>query len=183
MSKEKICLPTIGMRKIKSVLALLFAFAIWQVVRIFLPQLNIHPLFGYIYAIIEMRDTVQKTKEFGKLRIKATFVGLFVGLSAIPLSVKFGSISVIGVQGVIADLVIIMLGALITLWLAELFKCKNFCGIAAIIFVICMVRDHSSQTNIYVYAILRVFQTLLGVFSAWVVNAFIPRREKCTDKN
>lgn len=183
MSIDRIHLPKIGMRKVKSVLAALLAFAIWQVVRIFLPQLNIHPLFGYIYAIIEMRDTVQKTKEFGRLRIKATFIGLFTGLSAMPLSVKYGSFAVIGAQGVIVDLVIIMLGVLVTLWLAELFKCKNFCGIAAIIFVICMVRDKNLEMNIYIYAILRVFQTLLGVFSAWVVNSLVPMHEKCTDKN
>ena len=41
------------------------------------------------------------------------------------------------------------------------------------IFVICLVRDRNSALNIYLYAILRVWQTLLGVFSAWLVNTLL----------
>ena len=170
---DKINLPRVGMRKIKSLLAVTLSFVIWQLVRIWIPQFDVHPLFGYLYAIIEMRDSVEKTKRFGKLRIKATLLGLSVGLSALPLSVAYGTYAGEGAIYVLTDLVIILLGVLITLWLAELLRCENFCGIAAIIFVICLVRDKDSNVNIYLYAILRVFQTLLGVFSAWVVNALV----------
>ena len=45
--------------------------------------------------------------------------------------------------------------------------------IAAVIFVICLVRDRNAAVNIYLYAILRVCQTLLGVFSAWLVNTLL----------
>lgn len=170
---DKLALPGVGMRKIKSLLAVALAFALWQVVRIWLPQFSIHPLFGYIYAVIEMRDSVEKTRRFGALRIKATLLGLAAGLSALPLSVRYGTGAGEGVVFVLTDLAIILLGVLITLWLAELLQCKNFCGIAAIIFIICLVRDRSTDINIYLYAILRVFQTLLGVFCAWIVNALV----------
>ena len=59
---DKHALPGIGMRKIKSLLAVSLSFVIWQVVRIWLPQLEVHPLFGYVYSIIEMRDSAEKTK-------------------------------------------------------------------------------------------------------------------------
>ncbi len=170
---EKITLPGIGMRKVKSLLAVAFSFAIWQVVRIWFPQFDVHPLFGYIYAVIEMRDSVEKTRQFGLRRIKATLLGLGVGLLALPLSVRYGTYAGQGLPFVLVDLSVILLGVLITLWLAELLRCENFCGIAAIIFIICLVRDKSTNINIYLYAVLRVFQTLLGVFSAWVVNACV----------
>ena len=166
-------LPGIGMRKIKSLLAVILAFAIWQIVRIWIPQFEVHPLFGYIYAVIEIRDSSENTRKFGKRRIKATLLGLAVGLSALPLSVAYGTYAGEGVVFVLADLAIILAGILITLWLAELLRCENFCGIAAIIFVICLVRDRNANVNIYVYAVLRVFQTLIGVFSAWVVNSWL----------
>jgi len=44
------------------------------------------------------------------------------------------------------------------------------------------VRDRNSTVNIYLYAVLRVCQTLLGVFSAWAVNArLLPYPGKKTD--
>ena len=177
---DKIKLPGIGMRKIKSLLAVALAFALWQLVRIPFPEFHIHPLFGYMYAVIEMRDSVAKTRQFGKLRIKATLLGLGVGLSALPLSMRWGVYAGQGAAFVLADLVIILLGILVTLWLAELMRCETFCGIAAIIFIICLVRDRDTNVNLYLYAILRVFQTLLGVFCAWVVNACVcpyPKQE------
>ena len=167
---DKMNLPGIGMRKIKSLLAVSLSFVIWQVVRIWLPQLEVHPLFGYVYSIIEMRDSAEKTKKFSKYRIKATLLGLAMGLSALPLSVRFGAYAGSGIVHLLADMVIILSGILITLWLAELLGCENLCGIAAVIFVICLVRDRNSAVNIYLYAILRVCQTLLGIFSAWAVN-------------
>lgn len=166
----KIALPGIGMRKIKSLLAVSLSFVIWQVVRIWLPQLEVHPLFGYVYSIIEMRDSAEKTRKFSKRRIKATLLGLAIGLSALPLSVRFGAYAGTGLRYMLTDMVIILVGILLTLWLAELLQCENFCGIAAVIFVICLVRDRNAAVNIYLYAILRVCQTLLGVFCAWVVN-------------
>ena len=177
---DRITLPGVGMRKVKSLMAVALAFAIWQVVRIWFPQFDVHPLFGYIYAVIEMRESSEKTKQFGLRRIKATLIGLAVGLSALPLSIRYGTYAGQGAAFVLNDLVIILLGILLTLWLAELLRCENFCGIAAIIFVICLVRDRSTDINIYLYAILRVFQTLLGVFCAWVINALVcpyPKKE------
>ena len=43
--KLKSHLPHIGMRKIKSVLAVLLGYWIWQTIRYFLPGLELHPIF------------------------------------------------------------------------------------------------------------------------------------------
>ena len=178
---EKIVLPGIGMRKVKSALAVALAFALWQIVRIWFPYFDVHPLFGYIYAVIEMRESVEKTRQFGKNRMKATLLGLALGLSVLPISVRYGTYAGEGILFALNDLVMILLGVLIALWLAQLFRCGNLCGIAAIVFIICLVRDRNASINIYLYAILRVFQTLLGVFAAWVVNSLVcpyPKKEK-----
>ena len=176
-------LPKIwGTRKLKSVFALLFSFALWQIIRLIIPiDLDIHPLFAYIYAVIEIRQTSNKTEEFGLLRIKATLVGLSVGLLILPLSVYLGGLLNYNTISIFVDLTLIAIGVFFSLWLAQVFKCKMFCGIAAIIFIICIVRDRNSDVNIYLYAILRIVQTLLGVFSAWIVNKYIlmnPKEKK-----
>lgn len=166
----------IGMRKIKSLAAVALSFVIWQIIRIFLPMLEVHPIFGYIYALIEMRETPEKTKNFGKLRIKATFVGLIIGLLFVTISIFATQYIESSWLSVLAEFGIILIAALCALCIAEAVGCKNFCGIAAIIAVICMV-SHSGEDR-YLYAIMRVLQTLIGVFSAMVVNISINKKEK-----
>ncbi len=169
-------MPHIGMRKLKSIMAVAVAFVIWQIIRLFVPGLEEHPIFAYIYAIIELRDTLEKTKTFGKLRIKATIVGLVIGLLFVALSVRLCALTTASWQRVFIDFVLVLIATIISLTTAELVKCENFCGIAAIITVICMLSD--SDTDRYLYATMRVFQTLLGVFSAFVINYFVRRKTK-----
>lgn len=166
----------VGMRKVKSLIAVALSFAVWQLIRFILPMLEVHPLFSYIYSVIEIRETVEKTKKFGKLRIKATFVGLIVGLVFITLSAFFSSLIKIEFLRILMQISLILLAVLISLIFAEIFKCENFCGIAAIIAIICMV-SHNEQ-DIYLYAVMRVVQTLIGVFTAMFTNMFIKSGEK-----
>lgn len=163
----------IGMRKIKSLLSVSFSFLIWQLIRLFLPMLESHPVFAYIYSIIEMRESPDKTKKFGRLRIKATFVGLIVGLIFITFSVLFVSKLTSEALRIFIEFVFILIATLCSLCIAEIVKCQNFCGIAAIITVISMVSHN--EDDIYLYAIMRVVQTLLGVFSATLINTFIKK--------
>ncbi|MBQ4151112.1 MAG: FUSC family protein [Clostridia bacterium] len=160
----------IGMRKIKSVLAVLLSFLIWQLLRSFLPMLETHPIFAYVYSIIEMRESPQKTKDYGKLRVLATIIGLVVGLLFVVCSVYI----TLRVQNetlrAFVELVFIIIAALCSLCVAEIFKCKDFCGAAAIITVICMVS--LNQDDIFLYSVMRVVQTLIGVFAAIIVNLF-----------
>ena len=166
----------IGMRKVKSLLALFLSFAVWQLIRVLLPVLEAHPVFAYVYSVIEIRETPEKTKKFGKLRIKATFIGLFVGLVFITLSVFITSYIETEMWHVLTEFLIILIASLVSLLIAENAKCENFCGIAAIIAIICMV-SHTEQ-DIYLYAVMRVVQTLIGVFSAMLINLFVNKRGK-----
>ncbi|MBO5733485.1 MAG: FUSC family protein [Clostridia bacterium] len=166
----------VGMRKVKSLIALAVTFVIWQLIRIFLPMLEVHPVFAYIYSVIEIRETPEKTKKFGKLRIKATFIGLVVGLAFITLSLFITSKTDGEMWRILVDFLFVLLATLTSLVIAENTKCQNFCGIAAIITIICMV-SHNEE-DIYLYAIMRVIQTLIGVFSAMLVNVFIKKEKK-----
>lgn len=166
----------IGMRKVKSLIALCVTFIIWQLIRVFLPMMEAHPVFAYIYSVIEIRETPDKTKKFGKLRIKATFIGLLVGLVFITLSVFVVSKIDSGILSCLTEFLFVLLATLISLIIAEKTKCENFCGIAAIIAIICMI-SHNEE-DIYLYSIMRVVQTLIGVFSAMIINIFIKKKEE-----
>ena len=161
-------LPHIGKRKLKSVLAVMLGFCLWQLVRLFFPALEVHPLYIYLYGIIEIRDSSAKTVDMGRWRIKATFVGLGLGLPVLALAEYLrGLVSTDALRSVV-ELGLILVGVLLALMLAEWLGCGTFCGIAAIIFVIMMVsHSHGEQ---YIYSVLRAVQTMMGVFVAWLIN-------------
>ena len=165
---KKFRFPHIGMRKWKSVLAVLLGYWIWQTLRIFFPTLELHPIFVYIYALIEIRDTSKKTSEFTRIRMKTTFVGLGTGLPLLALSEYVQDIlpRIWMQQG--AELFLILFGILLTLIVAEKVGCKTFCGLAAAIFVIMMIGHGDGEQ--YIYSVLRAFQTFIGCFCAWLIN-------------
>ena len=180
---DKHFIPMIGMRKVKSIFALVLSFVLWQLVRIPFPQFEVHPLFGYVYAVIEMRESIDKTKLYGMLRIKSTLIGLIAGICFLFLSVNMGRYVTSDIWISLIDLVIIALGVLVSLVVSEKLKCDSFCGIAAIICIICLVRDRNAEMNIYLYAILRVVQTFIGILSAYVINILVCQYHEKDEEN
>ena len=142
----------IGMRKIKSLLAVALSFFVWQAIRFFLPMIEPHPIFAYVYSIVDMRADASQTQSFGRQRIKATLIGLVMGLIFIALSVFVGSKIENENLRIFVEFVFILLAVLSSLCVAEMLGCKNFCGVAAYISVIYMVL-HSGD-DIFLYAIM-----------------------------
>lgn len=160
-------LPHIGFRKIKSVLAIFVGFCLWQTLRLFLPELEVHPIFIYIYGMIEIRETSSKTRDYGRMRIMATFVAITIGLPimfltdlARPLLTESARIWL--------EISVLTLGALLVLCIAEWVKCRIYCGLAAAIYLILMISHFES--SMYLYSVMRAFQTVIGVSVAWIIN-------------
>lgn len=172
----------IGMRKWKSVLAVFVGFWVWQLIRMFVPGLEVHPIYIYIYGVIEIRETSEKTVSFGLLRIKSTFAALGVGLPMIFLSSLLLSLTDASWVRLIIEMAVILIGTLLVLMVAEWIGCKTFCGLAAAIFIILVVFHTDSEP--LTYSLLRAAQTILGVFIAWLINVkLLPyhgRKEKET---
>lgn len=161
-------LPHIGMRKLKSLLAIFVGFWIWQLIRLAFPELEVHPLFIYIYGLVEIRDTSKKTVELGGARIKATLIAISLALPMIYLMNLIQQAVTIAWVSAALDLGFLLAGVLIVLMVAEALGCKTFCGIAAIIYIILLIY-HAGEDR-YVYSVLRALQTILGVGVAWLIN-------------
>ena len=178
MNKQKL-VPRLGMRKLKSIVAVFVGFWVWQVIRLLVPELEIHPIYIYIYGIMEIRESSEKTVDFGKLRIKTTIVALLVGLPLIALSVFLKSLTDIAWVKLVVEMLIILAGVFLTLSVAEAVDCKSFCGLAAAIFVILVV-FHTDDEPL-AYSVLRAVQTVIGVAIAWLINVKLfpyPMRKK-----
>ncbi|MBQ9844262.1 MAG: hypothetical protein IJO31_08940 [Oscillospiraceae bacterium] len=168
---EKIRLPHVGFRKVKSVLAIFIGFWFWQLMRLFFPALEIHPIFIYIYGMIEIRDSSEKTVDLGKKRIKSTFTALGVGIPCMILLEALKGIAPEGWLHIGLELLILIGGVLLTLEVAEKVGCKAFCGLAAAIFIILIISYTTDR--VFLYALLRCVQTIAGVFIAWLLNVKI----------
>jgi len=159
--------PHIGMRKVKSILAIFVGFCLWQTLRLFLPELEVHPIFIYIYGMIEIRETSAKTMDYGKMRIMATFTAIVIGLPVMFLY-DWGKPMLSQAGLVWVEISILILGALLVLIVAEAVKCRVYCGLAAAIFMILMISHFES--SMYLYSVMRAFQTIIGVSIAWFIN-------------
>ena len=166
-------MPHIGMRKTKSILAVFVGFWLWQCVRIFFPSLEVHPVYIYIYGLMEIRENSEKTLDFGHLRIKSTFIALGTGLPLLFLSEALKSRLAHGWIHTAVELAFLLFGALVTLVIAEKADCRSYCGLAAAIFIIMMVSHTDGE--MLLYSVLRATQTIGGVFIAWLINVkFLP---------
>lgn len=159
--------PHIGMRKVKSILAIFAGFCLWQTLRLFLPELEVHPIFIYIYGMIEIRESSAKTMDYGKMRIMATFTAIVIGL---PVMFLYDWVKPLLAQSLHTwlEIGILAAGALLVLCVAEWVKCRVYCGLAAAIYMILMISHFES--SMYLYSIMRAFQTIIGVSIAWFIN-------------
>lgn len=170
--------PThIGMRKWKSILALFISFLVWQVIRLFFPDLEVHPIYMYIYGVVEIRDSSEKTVDFSGRRLKANICGFAIGLPLLALMDLLKAFTPAGWVHLAIEITLILIGALITITVAQKAGCQNFCGIAAILFVVLFV-SHCDDGR-YLYCLLRALQTVLAIFIAWLLNVkLFPYPEK-----
>lgn len=178
---RKLQLPSIGMRKVKSLLAILIGFIIWQGIRLFFPDLDPHPLFIYLYGFLEIRDSSDKTKELGKQRIKVTLIAMVIALPMLLLRIFLHNKIQAQWTEICIDLVMVLVGVLLSFELGEKMKCGAMTGLTAAIFVILFL--YHADDDRYLYTALRATQTIIGVFVAWLVNVLIfPYPGKITNK-
>lgn len=161
-------LPHIGMRKVKSILAIFVGFWIWQGLRLLIPGLEVHPLFIYIYGMIEIRESSDKTVNYGRMRILATITAIVIGLPFMILTDALRPVLADTWMKTGMEIAILLIGALLVLCAAEAVKCQVYIGLSAAIYIILMISHFESR--VYLYSLMRAFQTVIGVVVAWFIN-------------
>lgn len=161
-------MPHIGMRKVKSILAIFVGFWLWQGLRLLIPGLEVHPLFIYIYGLIEIRETSDKTMDYGRMRVMVTLIAILIGLPFMLLTDALRPVLAGTWMKTGLEITILLIGTLLVLCVAEWAKCRAYVGLAAAIFIILMLSHFESR--VYLYSIMRAFQTIIGVVVAWFIN-------------
>ena len=143
-------------------------FCFWQLLRLVLPELETHPLFIYIYAMMEVRESSEKTRVSGKKRILATLIAIGVGMPFLLLTDLLRNTEHMMWEKGWHEIVILLIGTLVVLCAAEWANCRDYCGLAASIAVILMISHFES--SVYLHSLMRAVQTIVGVSIAWLVN-------------
>ena len=178
LRKGRSLLPHIGMRKVKSALALLASFLLWQVVRLIFPSLEVHPIFVYIYSLMEIRDSSAATADKGMPQIRATFIALGVGLALFVVVEIIKYYLPLGWPRTAAEVAALMVGVIVMFLVAEATGCKEYGGLTASIVIVMLLPG----TDKFVYALLRGGQTVAGIFIAWLINVkLLPYHGKPAD--
>ena len=164
----KLChLPAIGMRNIKTVLAVFICVVVFAIMG---PEFN--PLVAAIAAVLTMGPSIENSIETGWNRILGTIFGGAAGIlgifvaNLIPYEFAYVAIIPMGIMALI-------------------YLCNNFHKAGAIV-ITCVVflsvmTTYPQEAGSYMLAILRLLETAFGIIVAFLINRFIKVPE-CDEK-
>lgn len=155
---EKLGLPKIGLRTLKTALAVFICMVLFEILD------KDSAFFACIAAVICMKDSVESSVEVGKSRVLGTMLGGFIGLICatvveyIPYLFNFKS-------------VITTIGIVVVIYLCNLINKPSAVVISCIVIsgIMCSYTGKDS----FIYAIGRTFDTGIGVMVALLINRFI----------
>ncbi len=144
-------LEKIGMRTIKTALAVTLTLLICAALRID------NPFFAAIAAIIVMEPSVSESLSSGKSRMYGTVLG---GLFAMGYSLILPS-----------HPILIGLGIIVLIYVSNLFKIQNSIKISSIIFISILL-NYEDGSRIH-YAVYRTLDTFIGIAVGTLVNYYV----------
>ncbi len=160
-------IPKIGMRLIKTAIAVFLCF----LVDFFRDGGT--PFYSAIAAMLCMQPELDASFKIGKERIIATIIGGIMGMAMLAFERYAIPIEPVLVRyGVISIMVIFLM------YLTVLFK-KPGCAYLTCVVFMSIVISHVADANIYIFALNRILDTLIGIFIAILINAIhIPHRKE-----
>ena len=160
-------LPKIGLRNIKTALAVSLCMIIFQLIN------RENPFFACIAAVFCMRDTVSSSVSMGKNRIIGTIIGGVLGIIIIYISDLIPFLYKI-------TPIVTGIGIVIGIYICTLIKRHGSVIISCIVFIGIMT-NYSSQIDSYSYAINRSFDTVIGIIIAILINKYFNPPEENTN--
>lgn len=144
-------LKPIGMRNIKTAIAIVICVFISQIFKLE------YPFYACIAAIITMRGSVFGTFKAARHRMLGTTVGAVVGLICVLIAPRSAILSGIGI--------------VVIIYICNVLEWDDSISIAGIVFLAIMV-NLKGTTPIF-YAVNRLIDTFIGITVAALVNYFI----------
>jgi uncharacterized membrane protein YgaE (UPF0421/DUF939 family) len=155
--KENNSLHAIGMRNIKTALAVLVVLLLYQLLH------RETTLLAATAAIICMQDSVEKTLRSGLNRLVGTSAGALIGMLLLYCRQALGGNSL--------SLLFVPLGIVLIIWFCNFIQKQEATVISCIVLLIIMLEQ--SPQNPFIYSVNRMLDTLFGIVVAFVINRYI----------
>ncbi len=172
-------LPKVGMRTIKTAVAVVLSYLIFVPFQLWLPRVYAvlagqgGAFYACIAAVICMQSSVGKTVHQGVSRLIGTAIGGCVGLLVLTTDTLLSH----------PWFLALMLGAgtVAVIWLCNLIGRPAACSIGAV--VLCVILFNHSGPERYLYAVTRMMETAVGVVIAILVNRLLPDHREQTEES
>lgn len=187
MKKER--LPKIGMRNIKTGIAVFICMFSYSLARFILNQtasnagavhrlfdflVNEHtPIYACLAAVIVMRSSVSQSFRSGISRIIGTVIGGLFGILVLYIE----RISIVETL----DFIFVPLGVVLLIYFLTLTKETDATSIAAATFLIIVITVGSNSPHLYAFN--RILSTAYGVTVSLLVNRFVGKSPAETQTN
>ncbi|GFR35275.1 hypothetical protein TCEA9_10870 [Thermobrachium celere] len=148
---------TIGMRNIKTALAVFLSIVFSNILKLD------YPFYAAIASLVCMQSTLEKTYTAGKNRLLGTFIGAVLGFvfaSLFPTNALFSA-----------------LGIVLLIYICNKLDWNDAISMAGIVFLGIMLNIKDNK-HALVYSYKRLLETLIGITIAFIVNYFIKPPEK-----
>lgn len=163
--------PGVGLRTIKTALAVMICAAIFLPFHIWQDQIAepwslLGPLNACVAAIICMQSSIEDSWQQGFIRLRGTAVGGAVGLLVLTLYILFPY----------PLLLIPLLGASTVgiIWFCNLIRKPRACGIGCIVCCIIVFSPADSGLEHYLSAVSRMLETTVGILVSICINRWLP---------
>ncbi len=161
MSKFPLPKIKIGQRIIKSAIAVFLCF----VVSMFRAQQGI-VFYSCIAAVLCIQQDTKNTKKVAWNRIVGTLIGGFMGMFVLQFIRSFISDDYVLLQYLLISCMIV-----VVIYITLLVKKPTASYISCVVFLSVCV-SHAMDVTPYLFALNRIFDTLIGIAVAYVVNTF-----------
>ena len=161
---KKLELPKIGLRNIKTALAVFICMILFQLFG------GSNPLYACIAAVICMKDTVESSFIMGKNRLAGTLLGGLLGVIGIYI------IDLIPILQAASPL-IAAIGVVLAIYCCNIIDKPGAVTICCIVFIGIIINYDGPSS--YSYAIGRSIDTSIGIIVAILINKYINPPEEC----
>lgn len=167
VEKQKMKLPKIGMRIIKTTIAVLLCFITFHSLGFKEP-----PLIATICAILCMQQKMAESMEISIVRIFGTSLGALAGLFVVYL------LQFLQFENVMYNYIIISLAIIPIFYVTILLRQADSGALTVIVFLCIIIADGSGDSP-FGGAMIRAFETILGIIISLAVNMIhFPRKKE-----
>lgn len=159
-------MPRIGMRIIKSALAVFICFIIYLI------RGEGLPFYSTIAAIMCMQPGISNTRTASRNRIIGTIVGGIFGMILLVFERKY----MVGVHDILRFM-LISIGIIPVIYTSVLLEHKQASHTSCIVFLSIVV-NHAADVSPYAFTLSRITDTLIGIFVALAINGIkLPKKK------